>query len=308
MSRDLSFEDPELTFFITTRTIASRLWFVNNRKLHRKVAAFLAKYQRKFGVILHAFIIMGNHYHLVARFPRGNKAKFLKAFNSIFARLVEKMVPEFHGGKVWARPARCQVLPEPQDIEHWTLYCALNPVESGLTQKYTEYDTFNSFSPAIAGKTLQYELVNWSAYNNAKRVSQDVHPKQYTEEFTLTFSRIPGYESLSQREYMLMMEAKAEKRRNELIKKRFAEGKGFAGVEALRATVPGAFPKHTKKADRYTKRPLVLSLNPEARKIFIDRYFRLLEAYRIASKRFRDGDLNAEFPPGTYRPPLFCPL
>ena len=95
MSRDLSFEDPELTFFITTRTIASRLWFVNNRKLHRKVAAFLAKYQRKFGVILYAFIIMGNHYHLVARFPRGNKAKFLKAFNSIFARLVEKMVPEF---------------------------------------------------------------------------------------------------------------------------------------------------------------------------------------------------------------------
>ena len=34
---DISYEDPEATFFCTSRTIASRLWFINNRKLHRKI-------------------------------------------------------------------------------------------------------------------------------------------------------------------------------------------------------------------------------------------------------------------------------
>lgn len=308
MARDLAYEDPDKTFFITSRTIASRLWFVNNRKLHRKIAAFLAKYQRTYGVILYAFIIMGNHYHLIARFPNANKSKFLQAFNSIFARMVERMVPKFHGGKLWSRPSRCQVLPEAKDIEHWVLYAALNPVKSGLVQKYSDYETFNSFSTAIQGKVLEYELVNWTAFNNAKRVNKDVHPKDYSETFELTFSRIPGYESLSQREYLLMMEQKAEKRRGEMIAERLAKGEGFAGVDAIRATEPGAFPKHTKQAGHHTQRPLVLTLNPEARKVVLDEYFRRLDAYRRASQRYRDGNLNAEFPPGTYRPPLFCPL
>ena len=139
-------------------------------------------------------------------------------------------------------------------------------------------------------------------------MNKDVNIKDYAEQFELTFSRIPGYEHLSHNEYLRMMEEKAEQRRTKIIEERLAEGKGFAGPEVLQAMEPCALPRNTKKSDRHTKRPLILTLNPEARKSHLDIYFRRLEAYKEASKKFRNGDLNAVFPPGTYRPPLFAPL
>lgn len=272
------------------------------------MAAYLAKYQKRYGVIIYAFIIMGNHTHMVARFPRSNKAAFFQAFNAKIVALVRSMVPNYDGGKLWARPPRYQLLPENADIEHWTLYLALNAVKSGLVRKYTEYDTFNSFNHAACGRDLEFTLVDWTAYNNLKRVNPDASPKDYEESYTLNFARLPGYEHLSQREYLKIMEEKVEKRRCEMIRERLAEGGGFAGRELLEQMTPGDKPQNTKTSTRHTKRPLVLSLNPEARQIHIDRYFRLLEAYRVASHRFRMGALDTEFPPGTYRPPLFVPI
>ena len=93
-----------------------------------------------------------------------------------------------------------------------------------------------------------------------------------------------------------------------MVKERLAEGKGFAGREVLERMHPGDKPRTTKTSSRNSKRPLVLTLNPEARKIYVDRYFLLLEAYREASRQYRSGALDVEFPPGTYRPPLLVPI
>ena len=71
-----------------------------------------------------------------------------------------------------------------------------------LAQKRTEYETFNSFSAAISGKSLIYKLVDWSAYNNALRANDELDVEEYTDEYSLTFSRIPGYEDLPHKDYM----------------------------------------------------------------------------------------------------------
>ena len=307
VAQDLSFEMPDGTWFITTKTIASLLWLVNNAVLEEKALAYLAKYQEKYGVILYACIFMGNHWHIEGKFPNGNKTAFLRSFNSMFARLVAKHVKEFHGGRLWGRRARAQLLPENADVEHSALYIALNPVSSGLTQKYTEYKGYNSFSDAICGRAREFDLVDWTDYNNKRRKCKNLKIQDFTTTCTLTYTRLPGYENLSQKDYRLLMLKKIEERRQEVIAKRVAEGKGFAGVEALEATKPGDAPRSTKKSDRNTKRPLVLTLNPEARAIYVEMYFSLLAAYKEASRRFRSGELDVPFPPGTHRPPLFCP-
>src|ERR1700733_11493829 len=122
MSYPLSIESPDEVCFLTTRTVSSRLWFVNNPKLHERFCAYLAKYAEMYGVLLYGFIIIGNHYHLMARFPESNKAAFLKAFNSITALLCITLVEEHEGGPVWGRRARSQVLPESTDVENWFFY------------------------------------------------------------------------------------------------------------------------------------------------------------------------------------------
>ncbi len=305
MAQDLSIESPTDTFLITIRTIASRLWFVNNPTLEKYVLSFLAKYQEMYEVKLYAFIIMGNHYHLVANFPKCNKAPFLQSFNSIFAKLVNTHVEEFHGGKLWARRARTQILPRDEDISHWSFYCALNPVSSGSTEKQTDYEGYNSFYDSIYGNERKFKLVNWTDFNNRTRSNKQLTPNDCSNTYTLRFSRLPGYENLSTKQYKNLMLRQAEERRIKIVKERLAEGKGFTNKALLRAVKPGAFPKSTKSSKRNTPRPLVLSLCMKTKKAYVDAIFLITAAFRQASSRYRAGEFDTPFPFGTYRPIVF---
>lgn len=303
MSQDLKIESPNRTFFITTRTQNSRLWFVNARQLEERILAYLAKYQSDYRVILYNFILMGNHYHLSASFPDANKSAFMRSFNSIIAKLTKSYCEAFDGGTLWARRYRDQVLLEPSDIEHWCFYAALNPVSSGLTKKVRHYSGYNSFSDAASGKSRKFKIIDWTDYNNRKRYNSSLTPEDCATEYHLTFSRLPGYEEFSQSAYRRFMNSTLECRQMKLVEARLKNGEGFCTSEQLKRTIAGAKPKSTKSSSRSTKRPLVLTLSASARKRYLEWYFGILNWFKEASRRYLLGEVEVQFPPGTYRPP-----
>jgi len=303
---DLSFEDEDFCFFSTTRTINSRLWFINNPKLVERILAYLAKYQETYGVVIYAFVLMGNHYHLLAKFPRKNKALFFRDFNGIVAKLVSRHVKEFEGGKLWARRVRSQVVPNPEDIKDRFFYAALNPVNAGIARKLSEYESYNSFQLALRDRQQTFKVVDWERYNSRRRFNVELTPKDFTREYTLRYSRLPTYEDLKKSDYVNKMLEELEARRRLLVQKRLTEGKGFAPRELLRKQQPGAKPKSTKTSTRGSHRPLVLTLCRETKERFLDWYFSLRNSYILASKTFRAGLLTAIFPAGTYRPSNYC--
>jgi REP element-mobilizing transposase RayT len=307
MAQDISIEYPDKVVFITTRTMRSELWFVNNPKLEERIKAYLAKYAADYGAQLYAFVIMGNHIHIEAKFPNCNRARFMRAFNSIVAALVRMHCENFTEGKLWARRARSQPVPNDEDVENWFFYTALNPVSSGLVERISDYPIYNSFSDAISGITRTFSIVDWTDYNNRKRYNSNLTIKECTHKYELRYERLPGYEQMSRAAYKKLMLKRLEERRIEIIQNRRVEGKGFAGKKVLKKTVPGCRPHSTKKASRHSRRPLVLTLCKVTRAEFLDRYFKLLRWYKEASKLFRSGDLLAQFPPWTYRPPLAVP-
>ena len=166
MSQDLSIEHPEYVFFSTTRTMNSRLWFINSPKLQERICAYLAKYQEIYEVIIYAFIIMGNHYHLLARFPKCNKRAFFKDFNSIIALLTDSYVEEFEGGKLWGRRVRSQVVGDASDVMDRFFYTVLNPVGAGICNKISDYTGYNCFHDAAHGINREYEIIDFKDYNN----------------------------------------------------------------------------------------------------------------------------------------------
>lgn len=305
MAQPLRIEDKNRVFLITTRTIASRLWFVSNPELEIKVLSYLAKYQEQFEVELFAFVIMGNHYHLVARFPKCNKSNFMRAFNAIFARLTGEYVPSYHGGRLWARRFSEQVLAEECDITHWFYYCALNPVLSGLVSHPSQYKGYNSFDDAVKGRIRTFTIFERMAYNEAVRRGQNVTREQFMRNYSLKYSRLPEFDGLDNRSYTEALRKERLERNKEALKKLFSDGR-IPRSSAVAVTKPGSFPRKTKISHRYSFRPLVLSLSIEAKKAFLEIYFNLRNAYREASARFRAGNLLVEFPPGTYRPPIFA--
>jgi REP element-mobilizing transposase RayT len=305
MPRDISIEFPKNVCLVTARTIASRLWFVNSPELEEKILAHLAKYQEKYSVEIYAFVLMGNHYHLLARFPEKNRYKFIGAFNSIVAKLVNQYQDDFVDGKLWGRRARTQVVPNNEDVEDKFWYTVLNPVSSGLVPRIGDFASYRCLQDVINGQSKIFKLVNWQEYSNKKRRNRNLKPADCTEHYRIRYSRLPGYEGLTRDDYKTALQKKLIERTEAAIAERKKKSLGFAGSEVLKRTRPGAFPRSTKTSERYTKRPLVLTLCAETRRIFLDMYFRIVNAYIDASHRFRNGDLNAEFPPGTHRPRTF---
>ena len=307
MSQPLRIECPDLWSLGTSRTVNSLLWFINNSKVEQHALRFLARYQEKYGVELFSFVLMGNHSHIEARFPGMNRSQFYRDFNARMAEGVRNLVPEFPGGPLFARRYSEQAIVEAQDLEEYFFYCALQPIQAGLAERLEDYPGYNSFQDAISGKPRIVKDVDWTAYNAARRYNPNVKKKDFTTLRKLTYSRLPGYEHLSQHDYKVLMLKKFEERRMKIIRERNEQGKGFLGKEALLKIKPGSAPFQTKKSTRESKRPLVLTRSRETKKEFLKFYFDTLQSHRSASRLFRQGYLDVKFPPGTYRPPTFVP-
>jgi REP element-mobilizing transposase RayT len=300
LSQPLSVEYGDFAVLITIKTANSALWFVNNKALEEHILAYLAKYQGKYGVILYAFVIQGNHIHILAKFPRLNRAAFMRDFNARTAEGVRAYVPSFPGGPLFMRRYTPQVLLTNQDVEKYLLYCALQSVSAGLTKKISEYPGYNSFNDAINGVQRTYKLFSKSDYNNRKRYNSSLKKADCTAQHTLTFSRLPGQENISRSEYRKRHLMSLEQERLELITRRKLEGKGFLGRYQLKRTQPGSRPQETKSGGA---RPIVICGCKETRKEFLNNHYAVVDDYLEASEKYLSGDLTAQFPPNTYKPP-----
>jgi hypothetical protein len=298
-------EFPEDVVFITSRTNLSRLWFKLCPKLNHFFYAALARYQEIYQVQIFAFCLMGNHYHLLARFPHGNRALFERDFNSILARALPRLVPGFPGGKLWARPYRFQIVPLDIDILHWFLYTVLNPVSSGVSTNPTALGRPNALTIINEGREKMCRWFNRSAYENARRCNPNVDKERYFSNHLLRVSRLPGMEELSDQEYLAKINQLVDERKSQIIKERRSKRMGFFGDRNLKLQKAGTKPLTTKRSTRDSHNPIVLSLCPVTRHQRKRLYLDIVALFKEASYRFRNRLKKVRFPKGTYMPPRF---
>jgi REP element-mobilizing transposase RayT len=302
MSQQLSYELPGRVFFITIRTLGSRLWLVNNKLLETVILAYLAKYQKMYKVKIYGFIIMGNHLHLLAGFPEGNKAQFMRSFGAITAKAVIWNVPGHGVQRVWARRYASQAVLDDIAILGRYAYLATNPISSGLCSSLSEYNGYNSFRDQAAGVTKRYKLVDYKAYHDKQRWCTGVDIRDYTHEYELEYSRLPGQESLSDGEYQAWLRKEVRDAGDAARQRRVEAGKGFGNRALLRRTKPGQAPRHTKRSQRHSFRPLVFCTDRQRRESYLAWYFELVRTFKEASVRYLAGENDVEFPVGTYPP------
>lgn len=301
-------ESRDKASFLTSKCRNNELWFVNNEPLESAILALAAKWSGYCGVKLYGLAIEGNHIQAPAHFPNANRSQFMQYFNSGVARAVTRLTPEHPGGSVFGQRFSAEFLPANADLEDKFFYTALQPIQDGLVEKLSEYPWYNCFHDAVNGIERKFVITRWKEYNVAKKRNPSTSIKDYQDEFILKYERIPGYEHLSQKEYSVMMYEKLEKRRLEVVAERKTAGKGFLGREGLLKVPRGAIPRNPKTSTRTSHRARVLSICPERRAIYKAWYFDTYFKYKEASKRYRAGELDVEFPEGTYKPYLRAKL
>ncbi len=101
---------------------------------------------QKYGVRIHAIVVMSNHYHLVATDPDGNLPDFERWLNSIVARALNASYGRWENFWATEQPSNVRLL-NPDDVLAKMVYTACNPVAAGLVSHGEKWPGVRLFTP-----------------------------------------------------------------------------------------------------------------------------------------------------------------
>ncbi len=282
---------PGATVMVTRRTLRRHHLFRPDAMIQRIFLYFLAVCAERFGILVHAAVLMSTHEHLIITDVQGNLPRFLERFHRPVA-LATKVLRGWEG-PIWDTGKTSIVrLESEQAIIEKIAYVLANPVAAGLVHRSEEW-------PGVTQRLSELGQSKLIATRPDEYVDPDnpLWPKQ-TE---LSLSLPPTLAGKDSREGIV---------RRIGAELRLLEEGARAEVRKTRWRVPGArrvrLMSPTKRARSFEK---LRSLNPtfatgRGRRDLYVRVARQLrafrESYREAFTAWREGARDAPFPHGTW--------
>lgn len=140
MARSLRIEFPGAFYHVTSRGNRKQPIFISDDDRYFFLNCLREAHER-FGVIIHAYSLMENHYHLFLETPRGSLSrimhlinlKYSTYFNHKYAHCGHTFQSRFRATLVQAKEYAREVVP----------YIHLNPVRAGIVSRPEEYEWSN---------------------------------------------------------------------------------------------------------------------------------------------------------------------
>jgi len=157
MGRPLRIEYPGALYHITSRGNERKSIFHDDSDRSRFLR-ILEDYHDRYGILIHSYVLMDNHYHLILETPRGNLVKVMHGLNGgytgYFNRKFERSGHLFQG-----RYKGILVEKEAYLLE-LSRYVHLNPVRAGIVQDPSQYPW--SSCPGFYSKRKETHWVEYS--------------------------------------------------------------------------------------------------------------------------------------------------
>lgn len=271
------------TTYLVTRRCAQRQFLLRPSEVTNEVFLYvLALAAHRFGIQVHAFCVLSNHFHLVVTDPDAR----LPAFHQFLDSLVARALNAVHGRweAFWAPNSFSAVaLASPADVLDKAAYVLANPVAAGLVRRGRLWPGLWSAPEKIGAGALE-----------ARRPSHFFDPDgDLPGKVSLKLTAPPGSgSSLVFRERLTALVAERE----ELAARDFP--KGFLGVARVLAQDPTGSPRGVEP--RRKLNPRLAARDKWNRVQVLSRLLTFLQAYREAWVARTEGKRNVVFPAGTY--------
>ena len=119
----------------------------------------LALYARRYGIKIHAFVVMFNHIHIVLTDTRGCLPNFLRDFDRVMALGIKKFYQ--WRGEVWdGQQPSCVALMTPMAVVEKLAYTMANPVQAGLVSKAEQWPGLIVLPAALGIESWDVERPN----------------------------------------------------------------------------------------------------------------------------------------------------
>ena len=275
---------------ITRRCSEQRFFLRPDDETTRIVTYILARALRRYGVELHAVVVMSNHIHLVVTDVLGNLPEFLRYLDSQIARAMNRKLGRREA--FWDNQ-RCNwvKLRAAEDVLKAIAYVHANPVKAGLTKRAAYWPGLSSWGQGhgsgALGRMGRYTVVRPKGFFRATEANSQ------REELQLTKPTL--CDAMSNADYR---EAVAYYTREEEQQAR-AEVTYVMGAKRVCQQDPFSAPKGAAKARLPGMHPNVSGHLREVLLEGIREYRAFQQAYREAWECYRY-DPTALFPAGTY--------
>lgn len=174
MSRPLRIQFPGAWYHVMNRGVNREKLFFNSE---HKYSFFnlLNETKKIYGIEIHAYCLMSNHYHLIIHTPRGNISHAMKYLNSNYARLVN--VSMNRDGPLFKGRFKAIIISADDYLIRLSRYIHLNPVKAKIVSspslyKWSSYRCYigkNNFPFWLSCKEVQERFGEVDFFNQYKK-------------------------------------------------------------------------------------------------------------------------------------------
>jgi putative transposase len=107
---------------------------------------YLKEAQTRFGFILHAYVLMGNHYHLIGETPEANLSAIMHSINGAYTTYFNKK--RKRSGHLFQGRYKAILIDHDSYLLELSRYIHLNPVKAGMVERPEDY-AFSSYASYI---------------------------------------------------------------------------------------------------------------------------------------------------------------
>ncbi len=180
MGRPLRIEYAGALYHITARGNEGKRIFLDDGD-RKKFLGIVGDYHDRYGILIHSYVLMGNHYHLILETPKGNLLKVMHGLNGGYTGYFNRKYGR--AGHLFQGRYKGILVDKDSYLIPLSRYVHLNPVRARMVERPEQY-RWSSY-PGYIGKGKQYEWVEYSwilSQFASRRIRAKRKYKEYTEE------------------------------------------------------------------------------------------------------------------------------
>lgn len=148
MARPLRVEYPGAFYHVINRGNAGESIYGNDRD-REKFLEYLGKAVERFGIRVHTYCLMTNHYHFLIETPEANLSRAIQWLNVSYASYFNRK--RQRRGHLFQGRFKSILVDADAYLKHLSRYIHLNPVRANMVEQLDLY-SWSSY-PALVGKT-----------------------------------------------------------------------------------------------------------------------------------------------------------
>lgn len=183
MARQLRIEFPGAFYHVTSRGNEQKDVF-KSQKDRERFLDYLATASARYGAIIHAYCLMGNHYHLFLETPSGNLSQIMRHINGAYTTYFN--VKRKRSGHLFQGRYKAILVEADAYASELTRYIHLNPVRAGMAARpeaylWSSYCAYIGQSAAPEGLKIGFIL---DAFALQRAQAQKIY-QQFVEDLLL---------------------------------------------------------------------------------------------------------------------------